>query len=109
MGDVKSVANNGGVTGKGFVKGQSGNPSGKAKTPPEIKEAFTKLVPKAIETLTSILVDPEAKQSDRMKAAEVILDRALGKAVQQNDISVTDVRPIVFPEGLLIETKPKTS
>jgi hypothetical protein len=108
MSDPKPVHNNGGITGKGFVKGQVTNPGGRPKTPPEIKEAFTKLVPKAIETLTSILLDPEAKQSDRMKAAEVILDRALGKAIQQNDITVSDVRPIVFPEGLMIETKPKT-
>ena len=91
-----------------FPKGVSGNPSGRPKTPPEIKEAFTKLVPRAIETLQAILSDDTARQSDRIKASEVILDRALGRAVQQIDASLTDKRPITFPGGLEIEAKPET-
>jgi hypothetical protein len=90
-----------------FEKGKSGNPSGRPKTPPEIKEAFTKLVPRALQTLQEILSDPEARQGDKIRASEVILDRALGKAVQQIDANLTDKRPVNFPGGLEIGTKPQ--
>lgn len=60
-----------------------GNPGGgRKKMPEEIKKAFRDLVPESILTLTKILRSDESKDSDKIKVVEVILDRALGKAVQ---------------------------
>jgi hypothetical protein len=66
-----------------FKPGNNANPGGRPKVPEEIKEAFRKLTPTAIRVLTEILNDSEAKHADRLKAVETVLDRSLGKAVQQ--------------------------
>lgn len=71
-------------TGK-FKKGVSGNPSGRKPVPPEIKEALTALVPKAVERLTQIINESE---NDKivMQAVEVVLNRVYGKPLQQVDL-----------------------
>lgn len=57
-----------------------GNKSGgRPKMPEELKEAFKKASPKALKVLKSIMADPEAKDADRIRAAEAILDRGYGK------------------------------
>lgn len=38
----------------------------------------------AIETISRIMVDPEASHADQLKAASIILDRGHGRAVQIN-------------------------
>lgn len=62
-----------------FQKGQSGNPGGRPKLDPKIKKALVKATPMAIEALVSILKDATAKHADKVKAAEIILDKVLGK------------------------------
>jgi hypothetical protein len=99
---VRMVQNNqtatkgkrGGDTGNGFKPGQSGNPGGRKKIPEDIKEAFQKLTPKAVEVLGKILNDKKSKPMEKIKAAEVVLDRALGKATQP--ISGDEENPIGF-------------
>ena len=60
--------------------GQSGNPGGRKKIPAEIVQAFRDLTPLAIETLKEAMID--ADWPVRVKAAQVVLDRAHGRPVQ---------------------------
>jgi len=66
------------------TKGYTGNPGGRPKMPEEIRKAFQDLTPEAIKTLAEIMREGKF-DSDRVKATEVILDRAWGKAIQQVD------------------------
>lgn len=85
------AANSKKTVGRPFVKGQSGNPNGRPKMPKDLKEAFKAASPKALEILKKILADPEAKDGDRLRAAEIILDRAYGKPAQAVDITTDTV------------------
>lgn len=65
-----------------FKKGQSGNPGGRPAKNPVLTELAKKHTLKAIEVVAAILKDTKASARDRMKAAEIILDRAYGKPHQ---------------------------
>ena len=79
-----------------FVKGQSGNPSGRGKDTDEIrevKEIMNAGSPKAARVLIELL-DSE-KDMMRLYAAQEILNRTLGKPLQSQEINVSgnlDVR-----------------
>lgn len=87
-----------------FKPGQSGNPSGRPKRTEAEKDALEqirKLAPDVPELLKSIMQDKKASPAYRLKAAEMILDRAYGKAdariqmdakVQQGDF-VLEIGP----------------
>jgi hypothetical protein len=78
-----------------FVKGQSGNPSGRPKLPPgvmtraETVAALANLVPAALEALASCLTSDDEKV--RLRAAELVLERHLGK--------VSEAQPVANDEG----------
>ena len=74
----------------GFKPGVSGNPAGRPKTPEELRVAFQAAAPKALEVLLEVMANGKSEQT-RVKAAEVVLDRAYGKATQAVDVRVTDV------------------
>lgn len=60
-----------------------GNPGGgRPKMPEELKEAFRELTSKAKDTLVEIMCDPCAKETARIRAAEIILERGWGKPEQ---------------------------
>ena len=82
--------------------GYTGNPGGRPKMSEAHKIAFKELSDLAVENLRAILngSDSTAKSSDRIKAAEVVLDRHLGKPVQAIEAEITDLRPIVFDAAL---------
>lgn len=63
-----------------WVKGVSGNPSGRPKIDPGVKEMARGYTKQAIETLGAIMGDPTAPHSARVRAADTLLDRAWGKA-----------------------------
>ncbi|MCK9313517.1 MAG: DUF5681 domain-containing protein [Methanocorpusculum sp.] len=67
-----------------FVKGVSGNPNGRPKTPEEFKELATDHCIDALLTVISIYQDPKTKTADRLRAAEIVMDRALGRPSQTN-------------------------
>lgn len=76
--------------GRPFQKGQSGNPKGRPKQTPEQKDALQQiraLAPDAAQRLREIINDPEAKMDVQLRAIDIILDRAYGKAAAQ--VSVT--------------------
>lgn len=74
-----------------------GNKTGGRKKMPEgLREMCRTLAPDAIETAQSIMYDKAAKASDRLRAAEIILDRAYGKAPQAVSMDVTGPQRFVF-------------
>lgn len=69
-----------------FVKGVSGNPGGRPKTIPEVKEILKAASPDAARTLVELLNSD--KDSIRLAAAQDILNRTQGKPLQMQDISM---------------------
>lgn len=80
------MAANSGKTARGrpFQKGQSGNPSGRPKQTQEQKDALAmikELAPVAVEWLREVLTSEKTKPEIRLRAIEMVLDRAYGKPV----------------------------
>ena len=63
-----------------WQKGQSGNPGGRKRTNPEVREMAEAACPDAIKRVISFLEDSDPKIA--MMAANILLDRGLGKPVQ---------------------------
>jgi hypothetical protein len=68
-----------------FKKGQSGNPGGRPKIHPDVREMAIAASPEAIRTLVAVMQDTSAPAAARVTAADKVLDRAYGKAVQPID------------------------
>lgn len=89
-----------------FVKGQSGNPSGKPKTTfngKSLTEMAREHTDKALDALVGILDSNEAPPAAKVSAASTLLDRGWGKAPQAVlvDASITDESDIGQAAGLL--------
>jgi hypothetical protein len=69
-----------------FVKGQSGNPKGRSKDIPELKQLLAEVLADdkdGISAAKAILMALRAKATKGdVRAAELLLDRAYGKATQ---------------------------
>ena len=72
-----------------WEKGQSGNPSGKARRDAAILRRLDTLTLKAVDAYAKILSDNDATNSERLQAANAVLDRVLGKPKQQIQSNVT--------------------
>jgi hypothetical protein len=76
-----------------FKKGQTGNPNGRPKKLPELDKLLADVLGEekdGIEAAKVILMALRAKASKGdVRAAEVLLDRAYGKAKQTMDVSVS--------------------
>jgi len=73
-----------------FKKGQSGNPAGRAKRTPEeldLIAACKEKTPLALDTIVSIMQKGE-NERNKLAAAQYVIDRAYGKAVQALDAKV---------------------
>lgn len=71
-----------------FLPGQTGNAGGRPKLPAEFTELAREHTVTALQTVISVLNDTGAKPSDRLKAAEIVLDRGWGKPLQASQIEV---------------------
>jgi hypothetical protein len=74
--------------GKPFEKGKSGNPSGRPKIPQEFKELAKTKSLDALNKIIEIMENPDSDKKDVLRASEMIIDRAWGKATQQIDADV---------------------
>lgn len=61
-----------------WAKGVSGNPGGRPKTAPEVRDAFRAHTAAALATLADLLAN--GSETSRARAAEVLLDRGWGRA-----------------------------
>ena len=79
----------GGVTGKRFVPGQSGNPGGRPKG---LARRVREIVGDDGEAITTfmfgVMNDGSARNADRIEAAKWLADRGFGRAVQTFDIDM---------------------
>lgn len=71
-----------GNNGNGFKPGQSGNPGGRPKIPEEFKELARANSVKALKKAIGMMDDPSVPPQVQLKAAEVVMERAWGKANQ---------------------------
>jgi hypothetical protein len=82
-----------------FKKGQSGNPKGRPKLP-DIREALAKVLADEKDGVTALEATLRALRNKAVRgdirAAEVLLDRAFGKAGQTIDVT-TNGQPITPP------------
>lgn len=72
--------------GRPFPKGVSGNPGGRPKTNPEVKEILKAAAPEAARKLVEMIYSENEKIA--MWAITDILDRTQGKAMQMQDVSL---------------------
>lgn len=75
------------ITGR-FVAGNSCG--GRKPIPEDLREAFQLLGHDALEMLRSVMLDENARNADRIKAAEIILDRGYGRPWQALDFEPSD-------------------
>ena len=59
--------------------GEVRNPTGRPKTPPDVKEALQAMLPQAVTRLGQLLMSDNEKIA--LAATQVVLDRNLGKAI----------------------------
>ena len=57
------------------------NPKGRPKLPITAKDRLVSMLPGALDTLQQLINDEKAKPEIRIRAAEIVLDRNLGRAV----------------------------
>ncbi len=70
-----------------FVKGKSGNPSGRPKVPEPFKELVqSKSIP-ALESIIAIMENPESKPNDVFMCAKLILEYANGKPTDNMNLT----------------------
>jgi len=88
-----------------FKKGQSGNPKGRPRLP-DLREAMAKVLADEKDGVTALEATLAALRAKAVRgdvrAAEVLLDRAFGKASQTMDITSAGHRippPIMWSDG----------
>ena len=81
-----------------FIKGQSGNPQGRKRLPPDVKQMLKAATPEAVRLLLDTMENREVKPELRVKCAETVLDRVYGKSSQPIENNVDGIVRIVLEE-----------
>jgi len=74
----------------------SGHHCGRPMMPVELQRHVRSLCPSALETVQSIMGSAASKDADRLRAAEILLDRGYGKPAQSVDVSGSAVPQVVI-------------
>lgn len=80
----------GGVTGKGFKPGQSGNPAGRAKIPEDIRIKAMRFTGRALERITELIESDDERVA--FMASKELLDRVYGRTKTVEDENGKDSR-----------------
>ena len=80
--------------GKPFQKGESGNPGGRPRVPAKIRKAFREAAQgyaiEALETIAEAMRNKKTSVANRLKAANYLLDRGMGRPVVYQDVFLED-------------------
>jgi hypothetical protein len=91
----------GGVTGRGFMPGRSGNAGGR---PHGLARRVRELVGddggSIAEFMLIVMLDQRERTRDRLEAARFLAERGWGKAVQTLEVDVPTRSPVVDPAKL---------
>lgn len=78
-----------------FKKGQSGNPGGRPRQNPKIRELAQENSEAALQTLITLMNNPRVAPSTRAAAANSVLDRAHGRPVSSLELSGADGEKLI--------------
>jgi hypothetical protein len=82
----------GGITGRGFTPGQSGNPGGRPKgLARRVRELVGDNGEEIAAFMFELMTDVSARNADRIEAAKWLGDRGFGRAIQALDLSVNQI------------------
>jgi hypothetical protein len=79
--------------------GQSANPGGRPQKANEVAILARSYTLDAIQTLATLMLDPEVKPRDRAYCADIILDRGVGKAPLTVKLDVDDEAALALTRG----------
>ena len=91
----------GGVTGKGWLPGQSGNPGGRRPLPDLLRERLDALVPEAVEGILKLGRTAES-ETVRLGAWEYLVNRRFGRPTEKVQQEVSH-SPAVMPSDEQLE------
>ncbi len=86
---AKKNSNRDPATGR-FLPGNSGG--GRKPLPEDLRDRFQTAGPEALDMLLAVMRDKKARAADRIRAAEIILDRGWGKPRQAVEIDSSSGR-----------------
>ena len=77
-----------------FMKGNHNG--GRKKIPDDVKAMMQAAIPDAVRYLAALIADESARNADRVRAAEILMDRVYGKPQQSVDLDATSIPHVII-------------